>query len=858
MKVIKMSIRKLVEFIYRSGNIDNRVVSSPNALVRMQKRALEGIKAHQALQNEYNESDMAEVLLRHEFEYMGNLVTLEGRADGVLELRDEVLEEGNENKDNKDNNDNNDNDNENDKDKDNRNGSLNKKYIIDEIKLTAVQLDKIEENHNYLHWAQAMSYGYIFAKENKLDEIYIQLTYCHIDNYELKQFRRRYSFLEISEFFNKLIDEYKVWLRIQSEWEIKRNLSIAEMSFPFGEYRPGQREFAVRAYKGIENGANCYVQAPTGIGKTVSALFPAIKAMGQGFTSKVFYLTAKTITRGIAENCLEILRVKNLKIKSVTLTAKEKICHMDEANCNPDYCPYAKGHFDRINDTIKEILSNESIFTRDYISEISKEYNVCPFELSLDLSLWSDIVICDYNYVFDPRVYLKRFFNGTKTDFTFIVDEAHNLIDRARSMYSATIEKSDILEIKKYFTGKPSNAIDKKLKKAIDKLNSLFIDQKKTMEGKVEVLKDIPDEFIKAVENLLERSIEYLEKERKSDRKSVTKNDSKSDSEYDTKVDTKKDSKNEFMEKFLALYFRLYTFISMLDFYDEKYVTVLKKYSNEVFIKLYCVDPSRVIQEKMKLSRSNIMMSATLIPINYYIKMFGFEEKDYVIDLTSPFRKENRAIILADRVNTTYLKREETSEKIADYIFECINAKNGNYMVFFPSYNYMEMVYSVFITKYPEKKAAIQEKNMSDEDKEVFLNAYEIIKNENSETSVGFCVLGGHFSEGIDLVADRLIGVIVVGVGMPQIGLDRDIIKDHFNDNGEDGFEYAYVFPGMTKVLQAAGRCIRTESDRGVLIFIDTRYGQYRYKKLFPREWVPNTSVKEPSELAKICKNFWE
>lgn len=815
MKVIKISIRKLVEFLYRTGNIDNRVVSSPNALLRRQKLALEGIKAHQALQNEYAEGDMAEVSLKHEFEFMDTLVTLEGRADGILKSNE---------------------------------------YIIDEIKLTALQLDKIEENHNYLHWAQAIIYGYIFAKENALEGIYIQLTYCHIDNYEIKQFKRYYSFNEISEFFNKLIDEYKVWLKIQSEWESMRNLSIKDVVFPFEKYRPGQRELAVRVYKGIETGVNCFAQAPTGIGKTVSVLFPSIKAISQGLTSKVFYLTAKTVTRGIAENCLQILRDDKLRIKSVTLSAKEKICHMEEVNCNPDYCPYAKGHFDRINDALKEILVNEESYNRDYILSVSKKFMVCPFELSLDLSLWADVIICDYNYVFDPRVYLKRFFNESSTDFTFIVDEAHNLVDRARSMYSAIIDKSSILEIKRFFDPKSNDKLDKKLKKALNKLNNLFIDQKKSMEERVEVLKDVPDDFVKAVENLMECSIEFLEKERKKDDRSDS--GIKTNNEINGEINS--ETRKEFMEKFLALYFRLYAFVSMLDFYDERYVTVLKKSGNDVFIKLYCVDPSRVIQEKMKLSKSNIMMSATLIPINYYIKMFGGCEDDYVINLASPFSKENRVVILADRVNTTFLKREETSEKIADYIFNCISARKGNYMVFFPSYSYMEMIFSVFSSKYPDENAIIQERNMSDEDKEVFLDTYQLINKNESDANLGFCVLGGHFSEGIDLVAERLIGVIVVGVGMPQICLDRDIIKNHYNDIGEDGFEYGYVFPGMTKVLQAAGRCIRSENDRGVLFFIDSRYGQFRYKKLFPSEWYPNLSVKTPDEVKEICLKFWD
>lgn len=774
-KIIKISIRNLVEFIMRHGSIDNRYTSSI--------KAIEGIRGHQRVQKSYGDNYTAEVPLKYTLTYEDLEIMVEGRADGIL-IEDD-------------------------------------KTIIDEIKTTTKDLLLIDENTNPLHWAQAKCYGYIYSMQNELDNIDIQITYYNIDTKSTRILRQSYTLKELEEFFFWLIDEYKSWAQLESDWVNKRNESIKRLKFPFENYRPGQRELAVRVYKSITDSKKCFAQAPTGTGKTISTLFPAIKAMGEDKTSKIFYLTAKTITREVTQNTISLMRKKDLNLKAVTITAKEKICKMEEVNCNPEYCPYANGYFDRINNSLKDILAKYNDYSKDNIEKISEEYMLCPFELSLDLTNLSDVIICDYNYVFDPRVYLKRFFDTKTTDYTFLIDEAHNLVDRAREMYSATLNEEKFVKVKKLISKK-----DKRITRVIKEIQSYF-------EDKLEDLTTLDENDLVEIEAPLELC-EIL-------------------SSFIKFVDEYLARTNEENEELMDLYFDVYSFLSISDFYDKNYTTIYTKNFNGMTIKIYCVNPQKVIEEKMKKAKSNIIFSATLIPMDYFMKMYSYDEEDFIINLKSPFDVKNRLLMIGDNVATTYNKRFETSEDIASYIANCVQAKKGNYMVFFPSYKYMELVFDEMKENYPNINISIQESNMSEEEKEEFLSMFD---EDNKETHVGFCVLGGHFSEGIDLTNDKLIGVIIVGVGMPQIGIERDIIKDHMKDSNK-GFDYAYVYPGMIKVLQAAGRCIRTDDDKGVILLLDKRYSQRIYQSLFPYEWYPNFRVRKSDDVKTLCEKFW-
>ncbi len=778
---IKTSIRNLVEFILRSGDIDSRFVGSGRAL----ERALEGTKLHQKIQKAGGENYTAEVQLKYIKECDDFLLILEGRADGII--------------------------------------SEDSCIVIDEIKTTSVPLEYIDENFNYLHWAQAKCYAFIYGEQNGLKNIDIQLTYYNVDTDEIKRIRKDFNFNDLSEFFFELIDKYLMWAKLTREWCIVRNESIKKVKFPYKTYRKGQRELAVSVYKTICESKKIFVQAPTGIGKTISTLFPSIKAMGEGKTSKIFYLTAKTITRQVAEESIEEMRNCGLAFKSITLTAKDKICFKESTTCNPEACEFAKGHFDRVDEAITDLFKNENAFTRDVIKMYAKKYMVCPFELSLDLSLWADCIVCDYNYVFDPRVYLKRFFQINTEDYTFLIDEAHNLVDRSREMFSAEIFKDSFLQLKKIYSTKKTG-----MYKILSKLNSMMLKMKKECE--------IDGHFVQAEEpkeiyTLLKRFIKESE------------------------ILLSENSRQEEHEELLELYFNVLAFLKIAEFYDKRYITYLEKDQSNVKLKIFCLDPSFVLSEALKRGKSAIFFSATLTPIDYFRDILGGDEDNYKMRLSSPFDVNKLSLLIANKISTKYNNREKSYSEIVKYIYQVIVQKTGNYMVFFPSYKYMNDVVSAFKDMYPDIDTIVQSNAMTEEDREIFLDRF---KPSTEETVLGFTVLGGIFSEGIDLKGDRLLGAIVIGVGLPKVCLERNIIMDYFKEKNGRGYEYSYMYPGMNKVLQASGRVIRSEDDRGIVLLIDERFSKFYYKKLFPTHWSSYKEVTNLKQLDFYVRDFWD
>lgn len=774
---IKISVRNLIEFVLRSGDLDTRFMGS--------SRAVEGTKAHHKVQKSYGENYTPEVTLRYSVPYQDLTLTVEGRADGILQ------EEG--------------------------------RIIVDEIKSTTQSLDLIDEAYNHLHWGQAKCYAFIYGQEHGFTEIDVQLTYYQLDTEEVKCIRITYSLQALKQFFDDLIAQYFTWASFTHDWQIKRDASIQALSFPFEAYRKGQRDFAKAVYRTVVDGKKLFAQAPTGIGKTISTLFPTIKALGEGHTAKIFYLTAKTITRQVAEEAFLKMHAQGLLFKSVTLTAKDKICFLEEAACNPEQCEYARGHFDRVNAALRAILSHEHLLTREKIEYYAKEYHICPFEFSLDLTLWADAVVCDYNYAFDPRVYLKRFFAEEGGDYTFLVDEAHNLVDRAREMFSAQLYKRPFLDLKRIFQTK-APAIGK----ALQQLNKAMLIYKKYLEEENQPIhKDNPKDLYPPLHKFLKEAEEWL-----------TKNESQ-----------------EGYEELLELYFSCHTFLRIAEFYDERYVTYIEKELKDIKVKLFCLDPSQLLRDALRRGRSAILFSATLTPLPYFREILGGDEEDKLLRLPSPFERKNLCLSIADRISTKYKDREDSYEQIADYIYFTTQQNQGNYFSFFPSYQYMDKVYQQFIEKYPKVKTLLQGTSMVEEEREQFLLQFQ---SDNQESLVGFAVLGGIFSEGIDLVGNRLVGAVVIGVGLPQICLERDIIMNYFQGKNHLGYEYAYMYPGMNKVLQAAGRVIRSERDRGIVLLIDDRFRHRRYQNLFPLEWSNPSFVRDLKELDSTLTSFWQ
>lgn len=774
-KQIKVSVRNLVEFLLRTGDIDS-------SFFRV-NRAVEGTRIHKKIQKAQKEDYTPEVVLKYSVEYDEFILMVEGRADGIIEADAGVT--------------------------------------IDEIKSTMSPLDIIDENYSEIHWAQAKCYAYIYAAQNNIETLNVRLTYCHLDTEEIKYLIKSYSIEQLREFFEGLIQSYYNWAKLAYNWQIERDKSIKESNFPFDKYRKGQRELAVAVYKTITSEKNIFVKAPTGTGKTISTLFPSIKAMGEGHTSKIFYLTAKTITRSVAEEAFLIMRATGLKFRVVTLTAKEKICIKEKSSCNPIDCEVAKGHFDRINNAMMDILTQEEELKRETIERYAAKHRVCPFEFSLDLTLWTDAVICDYNYAFDPRVYLKRFFTE-KGDYTFLVDEAHNLVDRAREMYSAEIFKKPVLKMKREM-----KEIAPKISKALGRLNTYLLSMKKLCNDKGFYVSREGD---KEIYFLLRRFVSECE------------------------AYLAKNENIKMGDEFLELYFNALIFIKICELYDERFVTYVENLEDDVKLKLFCLDPSYLLSEALGKGKSGVFFSATLIPLEYYRGILGGSTEDYIMSIESPFSIENRKILLADYISTRYVNRERSYRAIVDSIRNFTKCKCGNYMVFFPSYQYMNTVYELFCSEYPEIKVHIQSTSMTEEEREDFLALF-VPKPE--VTTIGFCVMGGIFSEGIDLKSDRLIGTVIVGVGLPQVCLERDIIRDYFNERSNEGFEYAYMFPGMNKVMQAAGRVIRSETDRGIILLIDERFSNRSYQNLFPREWFPYSRVAKADDILRHANEFW-
>lgn len=780
-KIVRVSVRNLVEFILRGGDIDNRTSGS------MDKEAmLMGGRLHRKIQRSMGSDYHPEISLKTEIPRDGFRIQVEGRADGII-IHEETGET---------------------------------EVTVDEIKGVLRDLEHITEPVK-VHLAQAKCYAYIYAGQKGLESIGVQLTYCHLDTEEIKRFEEKFTIDELKEWFDNLIRQYEKWARFQIEWEKTRNASIKKVEFPFS-YRPGQRDVAAAVYRTILRRKKLFIQAPTGVGKTISTVFPAVKAVGEGLGDKIFYLTAKTITRTVAEQAFRTMKDQGLSMKVITLTAKEKICFCEETLCNPESCPYAKGHFDRVNDAVYDMLISGNEMNRSAIERQAEKFRVCPFELSLDISTWVDAVICDYNYVFDPNAHLKRFFSeGSGGNYIFLIDEAHNLVERGREMYSAALYKEDLLELKRQV-----KHLDARLARRLGDVNKLFLELKRECED-YQVLNSVSHIALKLM-NLLTEMERFLEEP----------------------------SGDEIRESVLNLYFQVRSFVSIHDILDENYVIYSELEDNGRFkLKLFCVNPAANLQNYLEFGSGTVFFSATLLPIHYYKSLLSVEKDDYAIYAESPFPRENMLLLQARDVSTRYTMRSESMyRRYADYISRMAECKKGNYMAFFPSYRFMEEVYDQFVHKAEGIDVLLQAQNMDEREREEFLEEFD---RERENSLVGFCVMGGVFSEGIDLTADRLIGAVIVGTGLPQVCNDREIVKGYFDSRGMRGFDYAYLYPGINKVLQSAGRVIRTETDRGVVLLLDDRFSRRQYRDSFPREW-ENCQICSAATLSDYMESFWK
>lgn len=776
-KSLRLSVHQLVDFLLRSGDIDTRVFNRSS----MQ----EGSRLHAIYQQKQGSDYISEYPLSKTFTIEEVSITLEGRADGIIKRK-------------------------------------NGDFVIDEIKTTVAPLEEFKNDNMEWHMGQAKCYALMFALEQNLKAIGVRLTYIRQGNEKEKDIvESMFLVEELNQYVLTLLEDYLSFYNIIFREQEEKNVSISKLDFPFAKYRDGQRELAKYAYAIGKNGGKFFCEAPTGIGKTMSTLYPFIKASNLDDKAKIFYLTAKTSGKDSAYNAVNLLVEKGLVINDIVITAKDKICFCKGKACNPDECPFAKGYYNKIQAVLKYALLNHHVFDYQTITDIAKENEICPFEFELDLSLFSDIIICDYNYMFDPLTYMKRYFDDDTSHFLVLIDEAHNLSDRSRDMYSASIS------FKKYKEAKKSVRHSKhvKLKKAQSKINKMFDDLFDAYENGETIVDDFSLDIYKALNSFF------------SVCQDINKNDHK-----------------EMTNELLDFYLEINRFLKISELYGENYLSYINKRNDDIELKLFCLDASRFIARMLNRVKGSILFSATLQPLDYFLDTLGGDKVlDPTLLLPSPFPINNLKILVAPNVSIKYKNRENTYQEVAEYIKHFVKNKIGNYFIYSPSYEYLKRLMDFIDIE--DADFYVQEKDMSDIDKEIFLTNF---KPNPEKTTLGFLVIGGAFSEGIDLVSDRLIGAIIIGIGMPKINFESNQIADFYKSKKLPGHDYAYINPGMNKVMQAVGRVIRSEDDRGAVLLIDERYMSHQYQDLYRYEWRNYEVVMSPSEVSDNLKIFFK
>ena len=783
-KRINVSVRDIADFSLASGDIETY------AAFGYREAALDGTQNHIRFQKDmikqYGEDCFAkevyvEDVLENDVVYM----VITGRIDGVLKTDDSNI-------------------------------------FVYEIKTTCKDINEIKPADRPEHLGQAHCYAYMYCKKNNIDATGIRLVYINRENQDSITFEYRLTFKQLESIYSELSNRYLDWVTGITAWKTIRNQSIETLEFPFASYRAGQKTLMSEVYNCIDDAVKLFATAPTGIGKTMGVLFPAIKALGAGLVDKLMYLTAKTVTAKVAVDAYKKLEKNGLNLRTVCITAKDKVCPMDKKDCDPEKCPRANHYYIRARACLKEIL-HEQFFDRDIITRYADEYNICPFELSLDVSGYCDLIICDYNYLFDPRVRLQRYFDyENEQSFCFMVDEAHNLVERGREMFSCSIGIKQLEDFK--------DSIKKEWKALRKSVNALINEMK---ELQAEHFSTMNQGFISQAELPLVLT----------DRANRCVNDIMM---YDlSKIPDDK------RESFLEGMFNILFFSRVAQMYDRRFTTLFTSDGKGLDVKLMCLDPSYLLRQSMDTGRSAILFSATLEPKRYYMDLLGGDgNMDSFLTLDSPFPRENLKVKLVTDISTKYKDRDLSYEKIAQLLKKQFSQKTGNYMVFFPSYAYMRRVVEIFTDLCPDMDILEQKPYMDDAERSLFLERFEKF-GEN--TLVAFAVMGGLFGEGIDLVGEMLSGVAIIGPGLPMLCPERELIKKYFDDIDMNGFDYSYTFPGMNRVLQAAGRVIRSETDTGFVLLIDSRFGTAKYRSLFPKWWNCSNMYNSFEEDGFLC-----
>ena len=832
---IELSVRELCALAFQSGDLDTRTSSSSRF-----EAAHVGREIHQRLQKEHGPAYHPEVTLRHECRLEELTFLVSGRADGVLIDPDSG------------------------------------DYIVEEIKTLSRPLwQSFEGFARQADMGQLVCYGYFLATSKALSKVTLRLTYVCTADDDVHYQDAIMTLDQLREAFVAMLDIISPRARDLRNREVVLRPLAKKARFPYASLRDEQGDMIREVWRDMRHGQTVFAQAPTGIGKTISTLYPAVRCLGEGRCDKIFYLTAKSATRREAVGAVERLIAAGVPLRAVVIAAREPMCANATAkataketdgrltrHCNPEYCPYAKGYYDRVEQVIRELLSSEqTVFTPRVIAAAAEKGRVCPYELSLDLSERCDIVICDYNYVFSPSVYLRRYFadgipNTDGNRYIFLVDEAHNLADRARDLYSATLSLSEVIALQDALT-----AFDTAQTQAYGEL--IFPDED-LPHGAVatpalsmdDLIGDLRRASYVCRDNMTEGSDGVRRGAELSREAPVILLDTVSvlSKKYDSWL-----RRNPVHPAYAAvdsLASTLRAFRTAGAYYDEHYATLTEVEGEDIRVSLVCLDPSGILGPILQRATARVLFSATLTPQDYFADILGGGEDSVCVAFDSPFPPDRLCVAVADHISLRQEDRQKSVRQVVSYIAATVSAKKGNYLVYFPSYEYMDKVRTVFEQKYPKVRLLTQTQGMTAAERDAFISAFS---EGDGKLKVGFCVLGGSFSEGVDLPGNSLIGVMILGVGIPGLSSLRNIMAEHYNlDREGEGYAYAYTYPGMNRVLQAAGRVIRRPEDKGVVVLLDDRYAAPPYTSLYPDHWKHMAAVGDPASLNDHLRRFWE
>ncbi len=793
---IELSVRELCAMAHKSGSIDCRHPHKNRDA--MQK----GSEAHRRLQAKQGASYRAEVTLCNTTLYNGIYYTVEGRADGVIE-------EGN-------------------------------TVTVEEIKTVRGRGFSFGAREDA--YSQLRCYAHFLCESRHLSRIRLRMRLFDPEKDLVRDSYSEMTAADLRAFYHSLLARIEYFARFEVARKTEYIPSVEAIKFPYDNPREGQTELAEAVFRAVRRGKRLFAGAPTGIGKTMSTLYPAVKALGASHCDRIFYLTAKASTRREAYAAAGRIFAAGAKLRTVILYAKEQVCineggckRGNASRCNPDECPFARGYYDRVDGALQELLSRGNGFPRVILDEVAKKHRVCPYELSLDLSLFCEIIICDYNYVFDPAVYLRRYFDaveGERGAYVFLVDEAHNVPDRARDMYSARLASEPFEAV--YARVDPA---DGKLEAALGgflmamrRMARLCGENKQKHEDGTEsgyYINRAPAESFCEQAELCRRALDAV-----------------------LKAEPLHPLANEIADLSAALR----RFGAIAEYYDARFLTYAELVHGQFAIQLYCLDPAGVLNTAAARARAAVFFSATLTPLDYFVDVLGGGKGALTLALPSPYDPKNLLVTVVPSISTRMEDREKSYKRVATYIAAAVSARAGNYMVYFPSYEYLNRVYEKFSARYGQVECIVQHPGMTARERDDFLAAF---KADEGHLRVGFWVLGGSFSEGVDLPGSRLIGSVIVGVGIPGISNERNILRDYYENKCERGYDYAYTYPGMNRVLQAAGRVIRREEDRGIVVLIDSRYAEEPYLHLYPPHWQDITAAGDAASLAHRVACFW-